>query len=144
MKWRNDNPPVTGKYLVETKTAMGAIRRLEANFSLNDKDPKKSSWSFNNQLFQRWLDETPVETIMVCIPTDYTEARKTCELIQNDVYQSYKDLRDYLDKELEVDYEDEETDKPVFFELNDFMDESNDQYLNHENYFISYVKIIKK
>jgi hypothetical protein len=53
-------------------------------------------------------------------------------------------LRNQLDTELGVDYEDEETDKPVFFSLTDFMEECNDQYLNMEKYFISYVKIIKK
>lgn len=137
MKWRNDNPPVTGKYLVETKTAMGAIRRIEANWN-------GKSWSFTNQLFQRWFDETPVETVIVCIPVDYTNARAVCNNIENQEYASMVALRSQLDKELDVDYEDEETDKPVFFSLTDYMEEANDQYLSHENYFISYVKIIKK
>ena len=82
---------------------------------------------------------------MVAIPVDpYHNARKVCELIQDQVYQSYKDLRDYLDKELGVDYEDETTDKPVFYNLNDFMDECNDQLFNLENYFIGYVQIVVK
>ncbi len=145
MKWRTDNPPVTGKYVVETKTIhQGRIQRFEATYTVSDKDPSKGAWSFTNQLFQRWLDETKTETVMVAIPVDYTNARKTCELIQNQVYQSYLDLRNYLDKELEVDYEDEETEKPVFHNLNDFMDESNDQYLNLEGYFIGYVQIVVK
>lgn len=137
MKWRTDNPPVTGKYIVETKTGMGAIRRIEANWN-------GKSWSFTNQLFERWLDEEVTQTIMVAIPTDYTNARKVCEAIESIPFDDYVKLRNHLDKELGVDYEDEETDKPVFFSLTDFMDECNDQYLNLENYFITYVKIIKK
>jgi len=138
MKWRTDNPPVAGKYLVETKTLFQKrVHRLEANWN-------GKSWSFTNQLFERWFDETPVETIMVCIPVDYTNARAVCNSIENQEYKSMVELRSQLDKDLGVDYEDEETDKPVFFSLTDFMEECNDQYLNHENYFISYVKIIKK
>lgn len=138
MKWRTDNPPVAGKYLVETKTIhQGRIQRFESNWN-------GKSWSFTNQLFNRWCDETVYETVMVAIPTDYTNARDVCNLIENQEYKSMVALRDQLDKELGVDYEDEETDKPVFFSLTDFMEECNDQYLNMENYFISYVEIIKK
>ena len=138
MKWRTDNPPVTGKYLVETQTtSQKRIQRLEANWN-------GKSWSFTNQLFQRWFDETVYETVMVAIPTDYTNARDVCNLIENQEYKSMVALRNQLDTELGVDYEDEETDKPVFFSLTDFMEECNDQYLNMEKYFISYVKIIKK
>lgn len=138
MKWRTDNPPVAGKYLVETQTtSQKRIQRLEANWN-------GKSWSFTNQLFQRWFDETVYETVMVAIPTDYTNARSVCNNIENQEYKSMVALRDQLDKDLGVDYEDEETDKPVFFSLTDFMEECNDQYLNLENYFISYVKIIKK
>ena len=138
MKWRTDNPPVAGKYLVETKTLFQKrIHRLEANWN-------GKSWSFTNQLFERWFDETPVETIMVCIPIAYTNARAVCNNIENGDYKSMVELRNQLDKDLGVDYEDEETDKPVFFSLTDYMEEANDQYLNHEKYFISYVKIIKK
>ena len=138
MKWRTDNPPVAGKYLVETQTtSQKRIQRLEANWN-------GKSWSFTNQLFQRWFDETVYETVMVAIPTDYTNARDVCNLIENQEYKSMVALRNQLDTELGVDYEDEETDKPVFFSLTDFMEECNDQYLNMEKYFISYVKIIKK
>lgn len=144
MKWRTDYPTKPGKYIVETISTMGNIHRLEATFTPNEKDKSKGTWGFNNQFFKRWLDETKTETVMVCIPVDYTNSRKVCELIQNCEYDSMVDLRNYLDKELEVDYDDEETEKPIFFDLNDFMDECNDQYLNIENYFISYVEIIKK
>lgn len=138
MKWRTDNPPVAGKYLVETQTiSQKRIQRLEANWN-------GKSWSFTNQLFQRWFDETVYETVMVAIPTDYTNARGVCNLIENQEYKSMVALRNQLDTELGVDYEDEETDKPVFFSLTDFMEECNDQCLNMEKYFISYVKIIKK
>lgn len=137
MKWRTDNPPVAGKYLVETQTAMGNIHRLESSWN-------GKTWSFSNQLFQRWLDEAvpKTETLMVVIPVDFHNARKVCENIQNNTYASSSELRDHLNKELEVDTKTEE--HPMFFDLNCFMDECNDQYLNVENYFISYVEIIKK
>lgn len=137
MKWRTDNPPVTGKYIVETKTTMGHIHRLEANWN-------GKSWSFNNQLFERWLDEAVYETVMVVVPVAYHNARKICNLIEKQEYKSMADLRIQLDKDLDIDYDDDETDKPTFFSLTDFMEECNDQYLNLENYFISYVKIINK
>ncbi len=137
MKWRTDNPPVTGKYIVETKTTMGHTHRLEASWN-------GKTWSFNNQLFQRWLDEAVYETVMVAVPVAYHNARKICELIENQEYKSMADLRIQLDKDLDIDYDDDETDKPTFFSLTDFMDECNDQFLNMLNYFISYVKIIKK
>lgn len=145
MKWRTDNPPVTGKYIVETKTiSQGRIQRLEAHYTVSEKDPSKGSWSFSDQLFQRWFDETPTETVMVAIPVDpYRNARKVCELIQNQVYQSYKDLRDYLNNELGVD-QDSDDEQPVFYNLNNFMDECNDQFFNVGNYFISYVQIVVK
>jgi hypothetical protein len=137
MKWRTDNPPVTGKYIVETKsTFKGSIKRLESSWN-------GKSWNFSNQLFYRWLDEEITETIIVCIPVEpYTNARKVCEAIESRAFDDYKELRTHLDKELGVDYEDE--DNPIFFSLTDFMDECNDQYFNAESYFISYVKIIKK
>ena len=144
MNWKTSNPPVSGKYLVETKTTMGRIQRLEAHYTVNEKDPSKGSWSFTNQLFQRWLDETPVETVMVAIPVDpYHNARKVCELIQNQRYQSMSELREQLNKELDVDNE-SDVEQPVFYSLNDFMDECNDQFLYIENYFISYVQIVVK
>jgi len=81
---------------------------------------------------------------MVAIPVDpYHNARKVCELIQDQVYQSYKDLRDYLNNELEVD-QDSDDEQPSFYDLNNFMDECNDQFFNLENYFIGYVQIVVK
>lgn len=145
MNWKTSNPPVSGKYLVETKTtSQGRIQRLEAHYTVSEKDPSKGSWSFTNQLFQRWLDETPVETVMVAIPVNpFADARKVCELIQNQRYQSMSELREYINKELVVDDESDD-EQPSFYSLNDFMDECNDQLFNVENYFISYVQIVVK
>jgi len=139
MKWRTDNPPVVGKYIVETKsTFKGSIRRIESSWN-------GKSWNFTNQLFVCWLDEEVTETIIVCIPVaPYLNARKVCEAIESRVFDDYKELRVLLDKELGVDHDDEDTDRPIFFSLTDFMDKCNDQYFNAESYFISYVKIIKK
>ena len=106
------------------------------------KNPTKGSWSFTNQTFVRWLDETQYDKVMVAIPVEpYDNARKVCELIQEQVFETYQDLRNELHYQLGVQDEDE---KPSFYSLNDFMDECNDQLFNLENYFISYVQIVVK
>ena len=66
-----------------------------------------------------------METIIVAIPVDYGNARKACNLIENQVFESYGSLRTYLDKELDIN-EDNDS-QPQFFELSDFMEECNDQ-----------------
>ena len=144
MKWNYSNPTKQGKYIVETKTTMGRIHRLEATYTPDEKNPTKGSWSFTNQTFVRWLDETQYEDVMVAIPVNpYNNARKVCELIQNQRYQSMSELGEQLNKELEVDNESDD-EQPSFYSLNDFMDECNDQFFNLENYFISYVQIVVK
>jgi hypothetical protein len=144
MKWRIINPTKQGKYIVETKTTMGKLHRIEATYTPDIKEPTRGSWSFTNQTFVRWLDETKTQTVMVAIPVDpYHNSRKVCEFIQNEVFNSTLALREYLNKELEVD-EDNDDELPAIYDLNYFMDECNDQEFNLENYFISYVQIVIK
>jgi hypothetical protein len=81
-----------------------------------------------------------METIIVSIPVHYTNARKVCNDIQEQVFESYTDLRDYLKLHLNV----EDEDHPQFFSLNDFMEECNDELFNFQGTFISYVKIKKQ
>jgi hypothetical protein len=50
MEWTTANPIREGKYVVETKTAMGRIQRLESYWN-------GKSWSFTNQVFLRYLKE---------------------------------------------------------------------------------------
>ena len=50
MKWLANNPKEEGKYIVETKTMMGNIHRLESYWN-------GKSWSFTNQSFVRYLNE---------------------------------------------------------------------------------------
>jgi hypothetical protein len=84
-----------------------------------------------------------MQTVIVLIPVDFHNARKVCENIQNNTYTSEQQLgccnllRTELNKELGII--DEVDECPIFFDLNDFMDECNDQYINMENYFLSYV-----
>ena len=80
-----------------------------------------------------------METIIVAIPVCYGNARRVCNLIENQVFESYGSLRTYLDKELDVNEDDDN--QPQFFELSDFMEECNDQLFNFEGTFISYVII---
>jgi hypothetical protein len=50
MRWNTDSPKAPGKYVVETRTMMGRIQRIESNWN-------GKSWGFTNQLFVRYLDE---------------------------------------------------------------------------------------
>ncbi len=76
---------------------------------------------------------------IVAISVDYSNARQVCNLIENQVFESYGSLRKYLNEKLLVDEEDEN--QPQFFSLSDFMEECNDQLFNFEGTFISYVTI---
>ena len=80
-----------------------------------------------------------METIIVAISVDYSNARQVCNLIENQVFESYGSLRKYLNEKLLVDEEDEN--QPQFFSLSDFMEECNDQLFNFEGTFISYVTV---
>ena len=80
-----------------------------------------------------------MKTIIVAIPVDYGDARRVCNLIENQVFESYGSLRKYLNEKLSVDEEDEN--QPQFFELSDFMEECNDQLFNFDGTFISYVTV---
>ena len=85
-----------------------------------------------------------MRTTIVAISVNYTNARKVCNLIQEQVFETYQDLRNYLNIHLEVDEDDEcDEEQPQFFSLDDFMEECNDQYFNFEGTFISYVKVAK-
>ena len=76
---------------------------------------------------------------IVVISVDYSNARQVCNLIENQVFESYGSLRKYLNEKLLVDEEDEN--QPQFFSLSDFMEECNDQLFNFEGTFISYVTV---
>lgn len=80
-----------------------------------------------------------MKTIIVAISVNFTNARKVCNLIQEQSFETYKDLRDYLTAHLEINEDDD--DQPQFFSLNDFMEECNDQLFNFEGTFISYLTI---
>ena len=76
---------------------------------------------------------------IVAISVDYSNARQVCNLIENQVFESYGSLRKYLNEKLLVDEEDEN--QPQFFHISDFMEECNDQLFNFEGTFISYVTV---
>lgn len=82
-------------------------------------------------------------TTIVLIPVAYNNARKVCELIQEQKFEKHLDLMSYIEQHLHLD-EDEEAENVLIFDLNDFMDEVNNQELdNLENYFMSYVNFKK-
>ena len=82
-------------------------------------------------------------TVMVLIPTIYTDSRKTCEFIQNTEFRNTTELREHIEGYVgRENFDEEESNEILFFDLNDFMDEVNDQNIdNLTNYFISYVTI---
>jgi len=85
-------------------------------------------------------------TSIVLIPVKYDNARKNCELIENQKYKSTTELREYLKKELQlkVDEDEEEEEGDVLiYDLTDFMEAVNNQELDIlSGYYISYVKFI--
>ena len=80
-----------------------------------------------------------MKTIVVAISVDYTNARKVCNRIENEVFETYNDLRNVLNSELEV--EENDVNQPQFFTMTDFMEECNDQLFDFEGTFISYVNL---
>lgn len=79
-------------------------------------------------------------THIVSISVDHGNARKVCELIQAQTYESREKLGEAIESELfrnsefEFDYS--------IMTFDDFMDLCNDQLYDVESNFISYVKII--
>ena len=53
--WTKTLPLKSGKYIVETKSMCGNIRKLEATYRLNDNG--NGSWSFTNQTYVRHLKQ---------------------------------------------------------------------------------------
>jgi hypothetical protein len=84
-----------------------------------------------------------MDLLVVSIPVDYPNSRKVCELIENREFDSQKALRSFLELELGISQEDVDLNHPVFHLMTDFMDVCNDQYLDMDSYFISYVRIVK-
>jgi hypothetical protein len=78
---------------------------------------------------------------VVLIPVDsFSNARKVCELIENQTFGTLTHLNNVLNEELVRD--DEDGDEVTALKISDFMDAVNDQDLdNLTNCFISYVNI---
>lgn len=80
-----------------------------------------------------------METCIVLISVDYNNARKVCNLIENQKFDSRESARETINKGLN----DDDIDGDVsIFRLTDFMEEVNEQELDDlTNYFISYIQI---
>jgi hypothetical protein len=80
-----------------------------------------------------------METCIVLISVDYSNARKVCNLIENQKF----DNRQELIKTIKEQLVDCDGDGGVsIFRLTDFMEEVNDQYLDVlTEHFISYVHV---
>jgi len=77
---------------------------------------------------------------IIAIPVDYTNSRKVAEAIESRQFDSYVELRSELHKQLVFE---ERIPEPTIYSLTDFMDACNDQEIDLEEYFISYVYINK-
>ena len=78
-----------------------------------------------------------METCIVLISVDYSNARAVCNLIENQKFDSRESARETIKEQLG-----EEDSNVSIFRLTDFMEEVNDQYLdNLTEYFISYIQI---
>lgn len=78
-----------------------------------------------------------METCIVLISVDFVNARKVCEAIQNQKFDSRESVRETIKEQLG-----EDEGHVSIFRLTDFMDEVNDQCLdNLTEYFISYIQI---
>lgn len=82
-----------------------------------------------------------MKTVVVAIPVGYSQSRKVCNLIENEVFETPNDLRNVLNSELGVNEDD--NNQPQFFTLTDFMEECNDQLFDFEGTFITYVNLKK-
>jgi|688.fasta_scaffold926476_2 hypothetical protein len=80
-----------------------------------------------------------METCIVLISVDYSNARKVCNIIENQKF----DNRQELNKTIKEQLVDCDGDGGVsIFRLTDFMEEVNDQYLDVlTEHFISYVHV---
>jgi hypothetical protein len=77
--------------------------------------------------------------VVVVIPCSFTNARKVCELIQNQKFANSNELKETL-QEKEI-----ETENVLWYKISDFMDEVNNGDLDtFTDSFISYVWIQKK
>lgn len=76
---------------------------------------------------------------MVTIPGNHFNARKVCDTIEFQSFKNFNDLINVLYSELSIKEGDEN--QPQFLSLTDFMDKCNDQYLDLDGVYISYVKI---
>ena len=79
------------------------------------------------------------EVKLVTISANYFNAESVCELIKNQNFESYSDLISFLNTKLNVEAKD--IDKPRIFPLDHFCFYSNNNYLNLDNKFVTYVKI---
>ena len=78
-----------------------------------------------------------METCVVLISVDFDNARKVCEAIENQKFDSRESARETIKEQL-GDYKGFVS----IFRLTDFMDEVNNQELdNLTEYFISYIQI---
>lgn len=74
---------------------------------------------------------------IVAISVEFGNARKVCEWIESESFENMDALVNRLKEELEPT----KGSRFTIYELTDFMDDCNDQYLDLESVFISYVKI---
>ena len=72
-----------------------------------------------------------MNTFFILIPVENSEARKICERIEATIVE--EDVDAEINELSDVDYE--------MYPISDYMDMVNNEELNHDNYFITYIQI---
>jgi len=75
-----------------------------------------------------------MNTQIILIKVSNTNARRVCELMEDELFENYEHLKTYI--------ESFSIDSFAYYRLTSFMDEVNDGLMeNLEDYFMSYVRI---
>jgi hypothetical protein len=80
-----------------------------------------------------------METCVVLISVKCYRARKTCEEIENQKFDSRVGVVETINQKLNDNISLD--DKITILRLSDFMDEYNNQFINAHDYFMSYIHI---
>jgi hypothetical protein len=80
-----------------------------------------------------------METCVVLISVKCYRARKTCEEIENQKFDSRVGVVETINQKLNDNIS--LYDKITILRLSDFMDEYNNQFINAHDYFMSYIHI---
>lgn len=80
-----------------------------------------------------------MKTTIVLINVNCVNARKVCELIENQVIDDFDNNCDLAELHLDNNDEEQEQELYIIYPLTDFMDAFNNEEINEKQWFITYV-----